>query len=59
VSQRDTFVLIYVPDEMPSQSTGRVCLAVCDREHLVIVSGDLRMEPLVELGAQQHLLAKL
>ena len=57
VKDDDTLVLVYFPKNQNSNSTERVCVAVCADKHLVVVSGKLRFEPLVQLALQQRLLA--
>ncbi|HUP88942.1 MAG TPA: hypothetical protein VM100_06320 [Longimicrobiales bacterium] len=57
VKDRETVVLVYVPIEQNEKTTERVCVAVCADKNLIVVSGKLRFEPLVQLALQQHLLA--
>ncbi|MEO7599214.1 MAG: hypothetical protein ABIV50_09805 [Opitutus sp.] len=57
VKDRATVVLVYVPQNQTSSPTERVCVAVCDTRNLIVVSGNLRFEPLVQLALHQHLLA--
>ena len=58
VSDRDNLVLVYLPEGERSGSTERVCVAVCSEGNLVIVSGSVRMDRLVDLAVQQRLIAK-
>ncbi len=57
VQDHNSVVLVYLPAKEISSSAERVCVAVCDDKHLVIVSGSLRLEPLAELAMSQHRLA--
>lgn len=51
-------VLIYVPEVQLPGTAGRVCIAVCNDENLVVVSGSVRLAPLVELAARSPLLVQ-
>lgn len=51
-------VLIYVPEVQRPGTAGRVCIAVCNDENLVVVSGSVRLAPLVELATRSPLLAQ-
>lgn len=58
VSDRDSLVLVYLPVGERSCSIERVCVAVCSEENLVIVSGSVRMDRLVDLAVRQRLMAR-
>ena len=58
VSDRDSLVLVYLPAGERSGSIERVCVAVCSEENLVIVSGSVRMDRLVDLAVRQRLMAR-
>jgi hypothetical protein len=58
VKDVDTTVLVYLPAREPSGSSERVCVAVCSDHHLVVVSGKVRLDRLVDLAVQQRLIAR-
>lgn len=58
VNQPGNVVLVYVPRRESGGSTQRACVAVCNDEHLVIVSGTVGMEPLMEIVQRHALLAR-
>jgi hypothetical protein len=58
VNDKENLVLVYVPERDPSGSSERVCVAVCNDEYLVVVSGTISLAPLVELAVQQGLMAR-
>jgi hypothetical protein len=58
VNDEESVVLIYVPDDEPSGSSERVCVAVCSQKTLVIVSGTIQIAPLVDLAVQKGVLAQ-
>jgi hypothetical protein len=58
VNDRDALVLVYFSNQTPSGSAEQVCVAVCDQHHIVVVSGKVRLEPLVELAAGRKSLAR-
>lgn len=58
VTDRDRVVLIYVPEGEQRGTMCRICIAVCEGEHPVLVSGSVRVTPLVELALQQQRLAR-
>lgn len=57
VNEPDALVLVYVPNDDISGSTERACVAVCNDEYLVVVSGTVRLDPLMEIASSKHLLA--
>jgi hypothetical protein len=58
VNDPGNLVLVYVPQRESSGSTERACVAVCNDEHLVVVSGTLAIEPLVQIAQRHALLAR-
>lgn len=58
VNEPGNLVLVYVPQRESSGSTERACVAVCNDEHLVVVSGTLAIEPLVQIAQRHALLAR-
>jgi hypothetical protein len=57
VNDADAMVLVYIPNGDISGSTERACVAVCNEEYLVVVSGTIRLDPLMEIASRKHLLA--
>ncbi len=49
----DAVVVIYVQKEPTSSDEIRVAIGVCDGENLVVVKGDVRMAPLLEVLERQ------
>ena len=58
VNEPGNLVLVYVPIDAPRGSTERACVAVCNDEHLVIVSGTVAAQPLVQIVQRHALLAR-
>ena len=58
VMENRNVVLVYVPEVNQTEAAGRVCIAVCNEENLVVVSGSVRLAPLVELAARSSVLAQ-
>ncbi len=52
VDGRDT-VLIYLPDGSAQAKPSRICLAVCNDRHLVVVSASIRPDALVNLAQSE------
>ena len=57
VNDRESLILVYLPSGDRSGSTERVCIAVCNDENLIVVSGSVRVDQLMELVVQQRLIA--
>jgi hypothetical protein len=53
VLNRTEMVAIYVPSKISSARDVKVCVAVMDKQQLVIASARSNLEPLVELAARQ------
>ena len=58
VKNPDSLVMVYLPEGEHGGSTERVCVAVCSEEHLIVVSGKVHMDRLVDLAVHQGLLAR-
>jgi len=58
VNDGDALVLVYFPIRAPSGSAERMCVAVCNERNLVVVSGNVRLEPLVEIATRHKALAR-
>jgi hypothetical protein len=58
VKNPDNVVMVYLPEGEHGGSTERVCVAVCSQEHLIVVSGKVRMDRLMDLAMHQRLLAR-
>lgn len=54
VNQNNESVLVYMPTKSSEHGTQRVCVAVCKRDQLVVVSGTANLESLVELAQTQR-----
>ncbi len=59
VNHEDESVLIYMPSNTRDHGLQRVCVAVCKRDQLVIVSASGTTDSLVELATAGRALAKL
>lgn len=58
VNEPGNLVLVYVPLGASWGSSQRACVAVCNDEHLVIVSGTVAAQPLAQIVQRHALLAR-
>ena len=58
VKNPDSLVMVYLPEGEHGGSTERVCVAVCSDEHLIVVSGKVHMDRLMDLAVHQRMLAR-
>lgn len=57
VNDGDTQVMVFAPRRSGWTSAQKVCVAVCDDDKLIVVTGTIRPEPLVEIAARRGGLA--
>lgn len=58
VNDGDTQVLVFAPVNSEWTGTQKVCVAVCDEDKLIVVSGTIRPEPLMEIARRRGGVAK-
>jgi hypothetical protein len=58
VNDGDTQVMLFAPLRSGGTSAQKVCVAVCDEDKLIVVTGTLRPEPLVEIAEKRGAVAR-
>ncbi len=58
VNEGDTQVLVFAPTKGGWTGAQKVCVAVCDDDKLVVVTGTIRPEPLMEIAARRGVMAR-
>jgi len=58
VDSKDALVLVYLPESASAGSSQRVCVAVFNDKKLVVVSGTLQMQPLVDFALAHQRVAR-
>lgn len=58
VNDGDTQVMVFAPTRSGWTSAQKVCVAVCDDDKLIVVTGTIRPEPLMEIAARREAVAR-
>jgi len=58
VNEGDTQVMVFAPTRSGWTSAQKVCVAVCDEDKLIVVTGTIRPEPLVEIAERRGAMAR-